>query len=143
MKFSTLPLAAVFVALLLVAPSGQAPRREDRPNVISSLDGRDLFQFYCAACHGPDGWGGGPVVPALNVRPPDLTTIATRNGGTFPQTLMEVLVTGDQTAPMPAHGSKDMPVWGPIFRALAPDDRMNKIRIENIVDYLESIQVAK
>ena len=33
-----------------------------------------------------------------------------------------------------------MPVWGPIFQALDPQDRMNRIRIENVVAFIESIQ---
>lgn len=64
--------------------------------VISSMYGRDLFEFYCASCHGRDGRGGGPVVPALRVVPPDLTTIATRNGGTFPEARVESFVIGNK-----------------------------------------------
>ena len=43
--------------------------------------------------------------------------------------------------PLPAHGPGDMPVWGPIFRALETSDPRVKVRIENIVAYIESIQV--
>ena len=110
------------------------------PLVISSMYGRDLFEFYCAACHGRDGHGRGPVVPALRVAPPDLTTIATRNGGTFPHARVESFVTGDQVDATPAHGSKEMPVWGPIFRGLDANDAVNKVRVTNIVGYVESIQ---
>jgi hypothetical protein len=49
-------------------------------------------------------------------------------------------VSGDQQRLVPAHGSKDMPVWGPIFRALDPNDTATKVRIANIVDYIESMQ---
>jgi hypothetical protein len=49
-------------------------------------------------------------------------------------------VTGDQQRLVPAHGSKDMPVWGPIFRALDPNDTASKVRIANILNYIESIQ---
>jgi hypothetical protein len=73
------------------------------------------------------------------VPPPDLTRIAARNGGTFPRARVEAFVTGDQDLP-PAHGSKEMPVWGPIFRGLDPNDRSNPVRIANIVDYIASIQ---
>ena len=108
--------------------------------VISSMSGRDLFAFYCASCHGRDGHGSGPAVPALRVPPPDLTTIATRNGGTFPHARVESFVTGDRDQLTPAHGSKEMPVWGPIFGGLDPNDTMNKVRVANIVGYIESIQ---
>jgi mono/diheme cytochrome c family protein len=145
LKLNSLPLAAACLALLLAVlfhtrSSGQTTGPKNPPLVISSMDGRDLFQFYCATCHGRDGRGGGPVVPALRVPPPDLTTIAARNGGTFPTARVESFVTGDQDRPTPAHGSKDMPVWGPIFRGLDPSDAMNKVRIANIVGYIESIQ---
>jgi mono/diheme cytochrome c family protein len=108
--------------------------------VISSMYGRDLFEFYCASCHGRDGHGSGPAVPALKVAPPDLTTIATRNGGTFPHSRVESFVTGDRDQLTPAHGSKEMPVWGPIFRGLDANDTINKVRVANIVEYVESIQ---
>jgi mono/diheme cytochrome c family protein len=134
-------MAALVGAMLLQAwASAQTTGPKNPSLVISSMAGRDLFEFYCAACHGRDGKGGGPVVPALRVAPADLTTIATRNAGTFPQARVESLVTGDQDHLTPAHGSKDMPVWGPIFRGLDPNETANRVRIANIVGYIESIQ---
>lgn len=112
------------------------------PLMISSVYGRDLFEFYCAACHGRNGKGQGPVAPALRVPPPDLTRIAARNGGVFPKARVEALLTGDQNMP-PAHGSSEMPVWGPIFSALDSNDRMNRVRIANIVDYIASMQANR
>jgi len=108
--------------------------------VIQSVEGRDLFAFYCSTCHGRDARGNGPVVPALKVRPPDLTTMARRNRGVFPRPRVEALVTNGGSAPPSAHGSSDMPVWGPIFRGLDPNDTRVKIRIANLVAYIESIQ---
>jgi mono/diheme cytochrome c family protein len=145
MNVRTKLLAGVFPAAFLVAlfhppASGQITGQRNPPLVISSTSGRDLFEFYCATCHGRDGTGGGPVAPALKGPLPDLTTIAMRNGGTFPKQRIESLVTGDQDRPVTAHGSKDMPVWGPIFRALDPGDTLNRIRIANIVAHLESMQ---
>ena len=103
--------------------------------------GRDLYADTCATCHGRDGRGDGPVASALRVRPPDLTTIARRNGGSFRREQVEIFVTGDQVRLPSAHGSTDMPVWGPIFRALDVNDTKNKVRVANIVDYIGSIQV--
>jgi len=107
--------------------------------VIPSLSGSDLFRFYCASCHGRDGTGDGPVAAALTRRPPDLTLMARRNGGRFPTDRVEGFVTGNRE-PTLAHGSAEMPVWGPIFKALDPHDRMNRIRIQNMVAFIESIQ---
>ena len=84
--------------------------------------------------------GGGPVAPALRVAPADLTTIAARNAGSFPPARVESFVTGAPDHLMPAHGSKDMPVWGPIFRGLDPNETANRVRIANTVAYIESIQ---
>ena len=138
------------LAILVVALGGRGPETQGQttggtkpPLVIESMYGRDLFEFYCASCHGRDGKGSGPVVPALKMRPPDLTTIARRNRGQFPTERVTAVVTGDATLPTPAHGSKDMPVWGPIFQALDQRKTVNEVRVSNIVAYLESIQTKE
>jgi mono/diheme cytochrome c family protein len=123
------------------AAAGQTTGVKNPPLVISSMYGQDLFELYCASCHGRDGKGHGPSADALKVRPADLTTIAKRNGGTFPKSRVEAFVTVGEVRATPAHGSAEMPVWGPIFRALDPNDTANKIRLANIVGYVESLQV--
>ena len=136
--------ASVLVPLLCFPPPPlQTTGRANPPLVIASMYGRDLFMFYCASCHGRDGRGGGPVAPSLRVAVPDLTTMAARHGGVFPTTRVASFVTGTQERAAPAHGSKEMPVWGPIFQALDPADRSNTIRIANVVAYIESLQVRK
>ena len=111
------------------------------PLVLKSLDGRDLYNAYCASCHGRTGTGDGPVVPALKAPPPDLTLLAKREGGVFPAARVGLMLSGPRRAVLPAHGSVDMPVWGPIFRALDPNDTLAAIRVANLVTYVESIQV--
>jgi len=129
-------------ALLAEAMVAQQTGQKNPPLMIESVAGRDLFQFYCATCHGRDGKGGGPAVEALRAPPPDLTTIAVRNGGTFPKAHVEAVVTGGRGMPS-AHGSPEMPIWGPIFQGLDPNDRLNRVRIANIVEYLASIQTKQ
>jgi mono/diheme cytochrome c family protein len=138
---SVVLVSALSLTLLLHPAFGQTTGPKNPPLVIASMYGRDLFEFYCATCHGRDGKGGGPMAPALRVTPPDLTAIARRSGGPFPRARVQEFVTGEQDRLVPAHGSKEMPVWGPIFRALDPNDTANKVRVENIVDYIESMQV--
>lgn len=121
-------------------PAVQTAGQKNPPLVIQSLSGRDLFEFYCAACHGRNGKGDGPVAPALKTRPADLTTIASRNGGTFPSHKVESFVAGDTETSQPAHGTRAMPVWGPIFRSLDPNDTRTKVRISNLVAYIQAIQ---
>jgi mono/diheme cytochrome c family protein len=110
------------------------------PLVIESMSGRDLYDFYCASCHGRQGHGDGPTAPALKTLPPDLTTLARRGGGAFPAGRVLALVTHGEPLPTPAHGSKEMPVWGPVFLALDPSDTRTKVRISNIVDYVAALQ---
>jgi mono/diheme cytochrome c family protein len=137
--------ATVLVAVFVVAPlafiaAAQVTGPKTPSLIIPSMYGQDLFNFYCASCHGRDGKGRGPVVPALTMSPPDLTSLTARHGGTFPRAFVESFVTGNRAPLVPAHGSKEMPVWGPIFLALDPNATANKVRIENIVGYIESIQ---
>jgi mono/diheme cytochrome c family protein len=132
-------MALAMISALDPGVAGQQKGPTPPPLIMPSMSGGDLFRFYCASCHGRDGKGDGPVASALNRRPPDLTMIQRRNGGRFPTGRVEDFVTGNRE-PTVAHGSADMPVWGPIFQALAPEDRMNRLRIENLVAFIESIQ---
>jgi mono/diheme cytochrome c family protein len=137
---AVLPVVVV-LALLAFSAAAQVTGPKTPALIIPSMYGQDLFNFYCASCHGRDGRGRGPVVPALTVPPPDLTSLAARHGGMFPTAFVEAFVTGNGTPMVPAHGSKDMPVWGPIFLALDPaHPTANRVRVENIVSYIESIQ---
>jgi mono/diheme cytochrome c family protein len=109
-----------------------------RPSSIS--DGKQMFSQYCGACHGTDGKGVGAATPALKVPAPDLTLLAKREGGKFPEIRMMHIL--QQTVDIPVHGGKDMPTWGPLFRSL---DRANEsttqLRAYNLMKYIESIQV--
>ena len=121
-------------------PPAQTTDRKNPEIIIRSVAGRDLFEFYCASCHGRDGKGAGHAAPALKVQPPDLTRLTERNRGTFPAARIEAVLRGDTRLSSPAHGSSEMPVWGPIFKGLDNRDEVNAARIENLVKYLESIQ---
>ena len=41
-----------------------------------------------------------------------------------------------------SHGSREMPVWGPIFHQVEEDVDRGNVRVENLVTYLESIQTV-
>ena len=115
----------------------QTTGRKNPDLVIKSVAGQDLFEFYCASCHGRDGKGNGRVAPALKVPPPDLTTLAQQNRGTFPAARVEGVIKGEERLSTPAHGASDMPVWGPIFKGLDSRDEVNQQRIENLVKYID------
>jgi mono/diheme cytochrome c family protein len=132
-------LIAIAVSAGAWSHAAAAQRPLTPPQVISSLSGGDLFRFYCAPCHGAGGSGDGPVSASLKKQPPDLTRITARNGGHFPSEDLQRFVAGDERL-VAAHGSREMPVWGPIFQSLEPHDRLTRIRIENVVKFIESIQ---
>ena len=99
-----------------------------------------MFQSYCAPCHGADGRGAGPAAPALKAQPIDLTLLSRNNHGKFPDShIIAILQFGVVT---PAHGSAQMPVWGPIFGHIdRGTDAEKQLRISNLTRYLETIQV--
>jgi mono/diheme cytochrome c family protein len=95
-----------------------------------------MFTTYCAVCHGKDGKGDGPAAKALAKTPADLTKLAARNNGTFPDLKVRRYIEGlDEVA---AHGTRDMPMWGDLFRALNRDTA--QIRIASLAEYLKSMQ---
>jgi mono/diheme cytochrome c family protein len=110
------------------------------PQAAASLTGRDSFDFYCASCHGASAQGNGPLAEALRTPPANLTELARRNGGVFPRERVRATILGGSAAAVAAHGTSEMPVWGPIFRAFDPSDTRVGIRVDNIVAYLESLQ---
>jgi mono/diheme cytochrome c family protein len=126
-----------------ISTSKQASAAEDlqeMPGLIHSMAGPDLFRAYCATCHGLDGKGNGPAAAALKIKPPDLTTLASSNGGQFPVTAVRSTITGENV-PM-SHGSREMPIWGPVFHQIEVDVDRGHVRLENLVQYLESIQTV-
>src|SRR3974377_2613265 len=105
----------------------------------SAASGQEMYRTYCASCHGLDGKGNGPAMSALKVPPTDLTQLSCRNGGRYPEMQVFNTIAGD--ANVPSHGSKDMPVWGPLFSRLSESDAPKaKLRIRNLTKYIESIQ---
>jgi len=129
------------VSLLSALPSTAQEKKTGTPEqtkLIESLNGATLFQAYCASCHGPDAKGNGPAAAALKAKAPDLTRISERNHGQFPANYVQRFIAGDD---MPAaHGSRVMPIWGPVFSQIAWDQDLGKIRIYNLRKYIESLQ---
>jgi mono/diheme cytochrome c family protein len=104
----------------------------------SPASGKEMFHAYCASCHGADGKGDGPAAHALKKSPTDLTLLAQKSGGKFPSMrVMSSIKDGAQTE----HGSKDMPIWGPILSSVSSDNPgVVDQRVGNLVGYIQSIQ---
>ena len=132
-----------FAVLPGAAGKHQATSNSERQfqTLIRSVEGPDLFRAYCASCHGKDGRGNGPAAPAIKARVPDLTVIAKNNGGQFPSARVRRIIMGDDV--ISAHGSREMPVWGPIFHQIESDVDRGYVRVENLVKYVESIQLLQ
>ncbi|TIU18423.1 MAG: cytochrome c [Mesorhizobium sp.] len=76
-------------------------------------NGKAEYMNSCAVCHGLEGKGDGPLGDELLKRPSDLTRLSRRNGGEFPY--WRVFAVIDGRGMVPAHGNRDMPVWGRQF----------------------------
>jgi len=108
--------------------------------ITSAASGKEMFQGYCASCHGADAKGDGPAAAALKTAPADLTTLSKRNGGIFPADRVSSILRGKAT--VTAHGNRDMPVWGPVFWSMSQGHESEvQQRIANLAHYIESLQV--
>ena len=110
----------------------------------TTYSGEKLFQRFCAACHGTQAKGDGPVASSLAVQVPNLRELSLRNKDTFPAEKIVRIIDG-RTLLNP-HGSRSMPVWGDEFlRAEAGDpvaESETADMIKKMVEYLRSIQTT-
>jgi mono/diheme cytochrome c family protein len=104
-------LAAVTAAALAGIPITAAAQASDL--------GKREYESNCAVCHGKTGKGDGPYVEMLSSRASDLTTLAKRNGGTYPFARVYELIDGTQT--VKSHGPRDMPIWGADYQIKAAE----------------------
>jgi len=111
-----------------------APIKETSP-----ASGKEMYTTYCAVCHGTDGKGGGPAASALKVPPTNLTQLSKNSGGKYPALKVTSAIRGE--GDVPAHGSKDMPVWGSLFWNMSHGHEGEvQQRVANLSKYIESLQ---
>jgi len=126
--------------LVLAAPAlAQAPTttvKKEPMKPIADISGSATFNAYCTVCHGPSGKGDGPAAKAFTKPPADLTQLTRKNSGKFPAMQIKSTIVGDD-APM-AHGTRDMPMWGPLFNSA--DRNTTELRLKNLIDYVEKMQ---
>jgi mono/diheme cytochrome c family protein len=106
-------------------------------------EGSRLYRIHCQACHGEEGKGDGPMKGQLELQIPDLTSITERYEGEFPTETIHEIIDGRRETP--AHGTKEMPVWGFTFQAAGRDtDQEQEVHelISTLTKYLETLQTG-
>jgi len=120
------------------SPSGKAIQHVPI-RATSPASGKQMFNSYCASCHGTNGKGDGPAADALKMKPADLTILSKDNDGKYPTMKVSSAIRGD--ADVPAHGNKEMPVWGQLFSSISGGHESEvDQRIANLNKYIESLQ---
>jgi mono/diheme cytochrome c family protein len=134
--------AAPVIAAMLMA-AGVVPALQQRiqaplsPHTAHAAVGVSLYREHCETCHGADGRGGGPSAAAMHFMPPDLTMLAAGNHDVFPSERVRQIIEGRGPA---VHGDRLMPIWGDVFTRTARGRDSAKLRVDELVRYLESIQ---
>lgn len=102
--------------------------------------GARLYFNHCAACHGDAGEGDGPVAATMSVTVPNLRTLSQRNGGVFPADRVAAYVDGRELKA--AHGNRQMPIWGDVFRGpeQGTAERTVRRRVNALVEFLATLQ---
>jgi mono/diheme cytochrome c family protein len=140
-RTATLLAALLFMSVSVAMTQDTTKTIKKTPiPMTSAASGEEMFNTYCAVCHGKSGLGDGPAASEFKIPPTNLTLLAKNNKGTFPEAyIAQVIQNGPQDAK--AHGSKDMPVWGVLFSNLGKGDQaIVKLRIHNLSDYIGTLQ---
>jgi len=141
MKFITSAVALLAIATFAMGQEAQTPPTVKHVPIANtpSNSGKEMFNSYCAVCHGTDGKGNGPAASAMKTPPTDLTVLAKNSGGKYPSAHVASVIRGQ--AAMPSHGSQDMPVWGPLFSSISQGHEAQvQQRTSNLVAYIETLQ---
>jgi mono/diheme cytochrome c family protein len=143
MKFISLAAIMVMLSALAVAQQATADQKTSVKHVsinhTPSNSGKEMYDSYCAVCHGKDAKGNGPAASAMKTPPNDLTQLAKNNGGKYPAAHVAAVLRGQ--AITPSHGSQEMPIWGPLFSSISQGrEAQVQQRITNLVNYVEGVQ---
>jgi mono/diheme cytochrome c family protein len=143
MKFISVAVALTVVVTIAIAqqpaPSQGAVVKHVPITNTPSNSGKEMYKNYCAVCHGKDGKGDGPAASAMKAPPTDLSALAKSSSGKYPSSHVAAVIRGQATTT--AHGSQDMPVWGPLFSSISQGhEGQVQQRITNLVNYVETLQ---
>jgi len=130
---------ALGLAISCAAQDQKPEIKHTAPASTSPASGHEMFMSYCASCHGKDAKGDGPAAAALSAAPADLTSLAKQNGGKYPDMKVTSVLRGQ--AKVVAHGTQEMPVWGPFFWRMSQGHESEvQQRIANLNNYIKSLQ---
>ena len=136
-RLATLAGLGLMLTAFATTAAAQTKVKQEPIKPIGDVSGPATFKEYCSACHGASGHGNGPAAAALKVAPADLTLISQKAGGAFPFAKVKSQITGDDV--IAAHGSRDMPTWGPLFRSVDTNS-VAEMRLTNLIKYLQDLQ---
>ena len=143
MKFISFAIIVMMISAFAVAQQAPAQGSTAVKHVpitnTPANSGKEMFNSYCAVCHGTDAKGNGPAASAMKTPPTDLTKLAQKEGGKYPAAHVAAVIRGQ--ASTPSHGSQDMPIWGPLFSSISQGHQgAVQKRITNLVTYVEGLQ---
>ena len=138
MRYTLLISALLCLTLAAVANGGSTVNQTELPASYMP-SGQEMYKQFCAACHGADAKGNGPATSRLKTPPSDLTTLAKRHKGKFPYDYVSSMLRFGPGSS--AHGSSNMPTWGPVFQIIdKSNEQAVRQRIKRLSDYLASLQ---
>ena len=107
MRPTRIAAALVTLGMLSVWGNGYAADKVDF--------GKHEYESKCAVCHGLEGRGNGAMAAVLKTRISNLTYLSKNNDGVFPVKRVYEIIDGTEV--LPAHGTREMPIWGTVYRA--------------------------
>jgi mono/diheme cytochrome c family protein len=134
-------MRTLICGLLIPLAAGLAEDKDPKKIEITySLSGAEMYRTWCAPCHGVSGKGDGPAAPALKKAPTDLTLLSKNNRGRFPADRVRNYIEGKDAKATDAHGSREMPIWGTVFKSIDATQPAITYRLFTLSSYLESLQ---
>lgn len=132
-------LALVAVSFGCLGALSAPARAQAKHDAAAAEKGATVYVRYCVSCHGPGARGDGPLAADLRVPVPDVTTLAARSGGRFPEARVVRIIRNGES--LRGHGTPDMPAWGDAFkRTEGTDAKTPAEAIRNLTHYLWSLQ---
>lgn len=98
--------------------------------------GEMTYRTYCALCHGTSG-APGMFTDALKKSAPNLTEIAKRNGGQFPDVKVEQII---RDGGISGHGTMRLLSWERYFRTDTSEEQVDQV-IHDLIEYLKNHQI--